>query len=453
MTSRIAVLGGGISGLTAAYRLRALLGDAAVIEVIERSSTVGGTLHAVTVDGHPVDVGAEAFLVRRPEATALVTELGLDHLLVHPGELGPSILSGGSLRAVARPTLMGIPADHEVVAHLADDTDLRLMADEPARPLQWVPGQDVSIGALVGERFGRSVVDRSVDPMLSGVYSARADDLGLRAVLPALAARLDAGAPSLTSAVADVLGAATGSGPVFGALRGGYRVLVDELVRRAAADVHTDSAVAEVRRTASRWLVDGVEFDGVVCALPAPVAASVFDSVQEVSTPLAGVELSGSAVVAMAFDQAAPLPRLSGVLVAADETVVRAKAFTFSTRKWNHLTSAGAVVRASYGRYGAPLSGFGDEQLIEWATADMNTIVAVAGGDGGPMTPRDAVVRRWPGGIPLYSPGHGTIVATLERDRPAGLVLAGATYSGVGVPACIGRADAMARLLVRDLAG
>lgn len=453
MTPRVAVLGGGISGLTAAYRLRTLLGDSAVIEVFERSSTLGGTLHSVAVDGHPVDVGAEAFLVRRPEATALVGELGLSELLVHPGELGPSILSGGLLRSVARPTLMGIPAEPETVAHLADEGDLRLMADEPARPLRWVPGQDVSIGALVGARFGRSVVDRSVDPMLSGVYSARADDLGLRSVLPALANRLDAGAPSLTAAVADALGAATGSGPVFGALRGGYRMLVDELARQSGADVHTDTVVADVRRAGSRWSVDGAGFDGVVCALPAPVAGKVFATVDEVSTPLSAVELSGSVVVAMAFDRAVPLPQLSGVLVAGDETVVRAKAFTFSTRKWNHLTAEVSIVRASYGRYGAPVSEVTDAQLMEWATADLGTVVTTAGGDGGEVIPRDAVVQRWTGGIPRYAPGHADVVGALERGRPGGLVLAGAAYSGVGVPACIGRADAAARLLAADIAG
>lgn len=449
--SRVAVVGGGISGLTAAYRLRTLLGDTAVIEVFEKSSTLGGTLHSVTVDGHSVDVGAEAFLVRRPEATALVTELGLGDLLVHPGELGPSILSGGTLRSVARPTLMGIPAAPAAVAHLADEGDLRLMSAEPDRPLAWVAGQDISIGELVGDRFGRSVVDRSVDPMLSGVYSARADDLGLRAVMPALAARLDSGAPNLTSAVAEALNAATGSGPVFGALRGGYRVLVDELARRVGGVIHTGTAVSEVRRAGTGWVVDGVRFDGVVCALPAPAAATILASVDEVSRSLSAFELSGSAVVAMALDRTAPLPQLSGVLVAGDETVVHAKAFTFSTRKWNHLSSTGALVRASYGRYGASVAEVSDGQLIDWATADLGTVVTIAGGDAAAVVPHVAVVQRWPG-IPRYAPGHSALVGALERDRPSGLVLAGATYGGVGVPACIGRADAVARLLVDEIA-
>ncbi|WP_207839150.1 FAD-dependent oxidoreductase [Williamsia soli] len=451
MNPRVAVLGGGISGLVAAYRLRRLLGDSVGIELFEKSERVGGTLHSVEVGGIRVDVGAEAFLVRRPEATALVGELGLTDLLVHPGTLGPNILSGASLHPVARPTLMGIPGHPDTVAHLAEADDLRLMAREPARALAWRPGQDISIGELVGDRFGRSVVERSVDPMLSGVYSARSDDLGLRAVMPGVAAHLDAGAPNLTAAVTAMLGAATGSGPVFGALLGGYPVLVDELLRQSAPTVHGGTSVGEVRRSGHGWSVDGTTFDGVVCALPAPVTAEIFASVDEIADPLAGIDVSGSAVVAMALDSGVELPQLSGVLVAGDETVVRAKAFTFSTRKWPHLVGDGAVVRASFGRYGASVSGIDDRQLIDWATADLSTVMVLAGQDQPPVRVRDAVVQRWPGGIPRYAPGHAGLVSTVDRNRPAGLVLAGATYSGVGVPACIGRADAVARLLAGDL--
>jgi protoporphyrinogen/coproporphyrinogen III oxidase len=452
VTPRVAVLGGGISGLVAAYRLRRLLGDSAVIELFEKSDRVGGTLRSVDVGGTPVDVGAEAFLVRRPEATALIDELGLTDLLVHPGTLGPNILSAATLHPVARPTLMGIPGAPDTVAHLAEADDLRLMATEPDRAMVWRSGQDISIGELVGDRFGRSVVDRSVDPMLSGVYSARSDDLGLRAVMPALAARLDAGAPSLTAAVTGLLGAATGAGPVFGALRGGYPMLVDELVRQGAPTLHAGIPVGEVRRTGRGWTVDGESFDGVVCALPAPVTTELFASVAEIADPLAGVDVSGSAVVAMALDSGARLPHLSGVLVAGDETVVRAKAFTFSTRKWAHLPTSGEIVRASFGRYGASVSGVADQQLIDWATTDLSTVMALAGHGQTPVL-RDAVVQRWPGGIPRYAPGHADIVATVDRDRPSRLVLTGATYGGVGVPACIGRADAAARLLVTELVG
>ncbi|WP_020107448.1 protoporphyrinogen oxidase [Nocardia sp. 348MFTsu5.1] len=447
---RLAVIGGGISGLSAAYRLRALLGQTAVIDLYEATDRLGGTLKGVDLAGTQLDVGAEAFLVRRPEVPALLTELGIASRMVHPGTLGPRILARGALEPMARPTLMGIPADPAVVAHLAEPADLALMTDEPRRPLEWIPGQDVSIGGLVAERFGRSVVDRSVDPMLSGVYSARADDLGLRAVLPALAARLDVGSSSLTAAVADLIGAASGDGPIFGAMAGGYQELVDTLVERSAATTHTGTIVTDIRRGDEGWLVDGTAYDGVVCALTAPAAARVLDSEPGVARPLSGVDISGSAVVAMAFGPDVVLPELSGVLVASDETVVRAKAFTFSSQKWPHLAGNGALVRASFGRFGAPVSDIDDDQLIDWATSDLSTVIGIWGGRGG-LTPVDAVVQRWPAGLPRYGTGHADLVAELDSGRPRGLALAGATYNGVGVPACVGRAERAARQLVADL--
>jgi oxygen-dependent protoporphyrinogen oxidase len=451
--TRVAVLGGGISGLTAAFRLRTLLGDGAVIDLYESSPVLGGTLRSADLAGRRVDVGAEAFLVRRPEATALIAELGLTRHLVHPGGLGPNLLSGGVLRPMARPTVMGIPGDLEVVRHLAEPDDLRRMIDEPHRPFDWQPGQDISVGELVGDRFGRSIVDRSVDPMLSGVYSARADDLGLRTVVPALAARLDAGAPSLTAAVTDLLATSIGSGPVFGALAGGYRELVDELARRSGATIRIGVGVERLERTVTGWQVDGTGYDGVVAALPAPVLSRLCATTPEVAGPLGRVDVSGSAMVALALDPEIALPELSGVLVASDESVVRAKAFTFSTRKWTHFADDAALVRVSFGRYGAGVADVPDSQLIEWATTDLSTVIALSGGGGDSVEPRDAVVQRWPAGLPRYAPGHASVVAEIDRDRPRGLVLAGATYQGVGVPACIGRADAAARMLVAELSG
>jgi oxygen-dependent protoporphyrinogen oxidase len=191
----------------------------------------------------------------------------------------------------------------------------------------------------------------------------------------------------------------------------------------------------------------------VVAALPAPVLARVCAATPEVAGPLGRVDVSGSAVVALALDPAVALPQLSGVLVASDETVVRAKAFTFSTRKWTHFTDDAALVRVSFGRYGAGVADISDSRLIDWATTDLATVIGLSGGGDDALAPRDAVVQRWPAGLPRYAPGHASVVAEVDRDCPRGLVFAGAAYQGVGVPACIGRADAAARLLVAELAG
>uniref|UniRef100_UPI00036A1BB9 FAD-dependent oxidoreductase n=1 Tax=Rhodococcus sp. R1101 TaxID=1170698 RepID=UPI00036A1BB9 len=193
----VAVVGGGISGLVAAYRLRRSLGAAARIVVLERSSRLGGKLRTVPFAGDPVDVGAEAFIARRPEVLALAEELGLSDHIVHPSGARPLLYAGARVHPLPTGTLMGIPASAESVEGLVDDETLARIAAEPTVPLEWTRSSDVSVAELVRSRFGEQVVRRSVDPLLGGVYSGLSDTAGVRATVPTLAAALDAGATSL----------------------------------------------------------------------------------------------------------------------------------------------------------------------------------------------------------------------------------------------------------------
>ncbi|MCW0214133.1 MAG: protoporphyrinogen oxidase, partial [Pseudonocardia sp.] len=179
--ARIAVVGGGISGLAAAHRLRTLLGPTAAITVLEQRGRTGGVLHTAELAGMPFDVGAEAFLARRPEVPALLRELGLEGEIVHPTRASPSIRAGGRTVGLPPGTLMGVPTSHARLDDVLSPAGLAAVAVEPQRPLTWTPGEDVSLGGLLRERFGPEVPARLTDPLLGGVYAGRVDDLGLRA--------------------------------------------------------------------------------------------------------------------------------------------------------------------------------------------------------------------------------------------------------------------------------
>ncbi|MDL9936405.1 protoporphyrinogen oxidase [Gordonia sp. ABSL1-1] len=459
---RVAVIGAGISGLTAAFRLRQQLGADARIDVLDAADRLGGILHTTAVGGQLVDVGAEAFIVRRPEALALVTELGLADQVVAPAGRRPAIWAGGTLHPLPTPALMGIPASAEAMSGLADDADLTRIAGEADRPLDWRPGADPALGDFVADRFGASVVARGVDPMLGGVYSSLSADIGLREAIPALAAALDAGATSLTAAVRSVIAAGAGSsGPVFGTLLGGYRTLITAL--RSAADVVPEvgtRVVAVAPQNRRGWTVvdeDGIarDYDGVVLATPAWTAGALLaDAAPALAAPLSAVAGASSVVVSIALAPATMIPDHSGLLVATGEDL-HAKAFTFSSRKWDHLADATrpVSVRASFGRFRAPVPDPSkepgvDDRLRGEALADLDRVCAAAG--VGPVSGRavDLVVQRWPGGLPVYPPGHLARMRDVLRDCPVGLVLAGSAYTGVGVPACIGRAgQAVSELL------
>ncbi|MGW6698615.1 protoporphyrinogen oxidase [Nocardia sp. NPDC055049] len=439
---RIAVIGGGISGLVAAYRLRQRLGEDTDIVVLEQSGRVGGVLHTRELSGGPVDLGAEAFVGRRPEVIELMSELGLADQLVRPAGKRPLIWAQGSAHPLPGRTLMGIPSDAESLRGLVDDATLARVATEPERPLRWDRGCDIDVQTLVGDRFGRQVVERSVDPLLGGVYAGISASIGVRAALPTLAAALDDGASSLTEAVGAAMPAPS-SDPVFGGLRDGYGALLAALTEASDARFVATTAATRIARGPHGWVVDPIgAVEGVVIATPAPVTARLLHYVApEAARAAAGIELSSSALVAMALPRDTALPDNSGILVATGEPL-RAKAFTLSSRKWPHLAERDvALVRASFGRLGddKPLS-WTDDDLIAAAVADLSTVTGI------PITPIEAVVQRWPGGLPQYAPGHTERIAALESAIAPldGIAVAGAYLHGVGVPACVASGTAAA---------
>ncbi|MFF2551341.1 protoporphyrinogen oxidase [Nocardia sp. NPDC058058] len=447
---RIAIVGGGISGLVAAYRLRQSLGASADLVLIDQRDRLGGILHTTDIEGDPVDLGAEAFVGRRPEIPALMRELGIEDQLVHPAGKRPLVWSGGTAHPLPGNTLMGIPADSESITGLVDAETIARVAAEPSSPLHWERGADISVGALVADRFGEQVVRRSVDPLLGGVYAGTADSIGVRAALPTLAAALDAGAQSLTQAVREALPPPSTT-PVFGGIRDGYRALLDALTAAADVKVETGTAATRLTRAGAGWQLDPIgAVDAVVLATPAPVTAALLrDIAPDAAEIAAGIELASSAVVAMALPAATELPDNSGILVATGEPL-RAKAFTLSSRKWPHLAARDvALVRASFGRFGDDsLLAWQDVDLIQAAVDDLTTVT------GANISPLSAVVQRWRGGLPQYAPGHTARIADLRSATAdlAGLALAGAYLDGVGVPACAASGTAAAARIHASLA-
>ena len=445
MNASYCVVGGGISGLVAAYRLRVTLGDEADITVLEPADRLGGVLRTEQVGGQPMDLGAEAFVARRPEVPALLAELGLAGLQVGTTGVRPLIYSQGRLHEMPRDTLNGIPTDPLTMSGLVDERTIQRMLDEPGRPLTWQPGADPAVAELVGDRFGDQVVTRSVDPLLAGVYAGSATTIGLRSAAPTLAAVLDRGARSLTEAVRAALPPPTG-GSVFGAIDGGYAVLLEELIRRADFD-WAQVSVERVERSGHGYRVvddEGSSWhaDAVLLAVPAPrLATIVADVAPRTAAAARRIEVASTALVALALPGGTPVPDRSGVLVAGSERL-HAKAITLSSRKWGPRGNV-ELVRLSFGRYGDDIARrVGDDDLLAWAAEDLEDIFGVTN------EPFDCRVHRWIDAMPQYGPGHGDLVAELRAGLPPSLAVAGAYLDGIGVPACVAAATRAAASLV-----
>lgn len=468
--AHVLIVGGGVSGLAAAHRLRTTLGPDARLTVVEASRTLGGKLAALEIGGRRVDVGAEAFLARRPEAADRLAELGLTGDLVHPSTAGARLQAGGRTVAMPPRTVMGVPADPSAAVGVLSSAGLAEL--EADRPGAWEPGGDVSVGALVRARVGDEVADRLVDPLLGGVYAGRVDELGVRATVPALASALDAEPRSLIAAARAALPQAppdgTAPAPVFGTLRGGLADLPATLALAARADLLLGRTVTGLVRTAGGLRAEladdaSVDADAVVLAVPAPALRRLLTGHAPAASAAAGeIELASSALVVLALpaSAAAVVAGRSGVLVGAGErrpdglpwTI---KAVTFSSQKWPHLapdpddTDATAVLRLSIGRAGDTATlRRDDDDLLAAARDDLHALTGIG------AEPVETAVVRWAGGLPQYGVGHLDRVAAIEAGVAAlpGLAVAGAALHGVGVPACLATADAAAARVAAHLA-
>ncbi|PYC74000.1 protoporphyrinogen oxidase [Streptomyces tateyamensis] len=451
---RIAVIGGGIAGLTAAAQLGGATGrpPRARVTLFEAGPQFGGKLRSGEVGGVQVDLGAESVLARRPEAVELAREVGLADQLEPPTTAKAAVWTRGALRPLPGGQLMGVPGDLAALAAADLLTPEGLARAHAERPASVDPDTaDVAIGAYVAERLGQEVVDRLVEPLLGGVYAGRAEEISLRAAVPQLLAAARRGG-SLVEGVHELLDRPQAGGPVFQGLRGGIGTLpraVAAACERHGVQLCPNTAVAELRRTPDGWLVDGRGFDAVLLAVPAPQAARLLAAdAPQAAAELAAVEYAGMALVTMAFHRTelpAPPPGSGFLVPPVDGRSI--KAATFSSQKWGWLAAAAPdafVLRTSLGRFREEAAlELDDAELVARSLADLGEAVGLR------ARPYATAVTRWRAGLPQYPVGHQDRVARIRAAvaRAGRLAVAGAAYDGVGIPACV----AGARRAVDDL--
>jgi len=455
----VVVVGGGISGLAAAYHLRA---RGAEVSVLEASAQIGGILRVSDLAGLPVDEGAESMLNRRPEAVELARAVGLGDDIVYPAGVTAGVWSRGTIRPLPPHTVMGVPARPDELTGLLDDAEIARIGDDrtmPGLPLT----HDVAIGRLVAERMGPAVAERLVEPLLGGVYAGHAEELSLQATVPALAAAVEKEASLLDAvdAVQKQASAAPGI-PVFAGIRGGVGRLPQAVATASGASIRTRTTVRAITPAAeAKWrleigpapFAEVLIADAVVLAVPPAPAARLLDPVvPDAARELRQVEQASVAIVSLAVPHSAfpQVPESSGFLVPPVEgrTI---KAVTFSSVKWPWLAELAGdlvVLRASVGRHrqAGDLQRT-DDEIVDRVLADLGDLLGLTG------RPVAARVTRWGGALPQYAVGH---VERMDRVRAAvakvpGLAVCGAAYEGVGIAACVALARIAAESVLADL--
>jgi protoporphyrinogen/coproporphyrinogen III oxidase len=465
------VVGAGMTGLAAAYELAT---GGADVEVVDAAARPGGPILTTPLAGIDLDAGPDAFLARVPHAVELCEELGLGGELVAPATRLAYLWCDGRLRRFPDGLLLGIPTDLEALAAsgIVSPAGVRRAAEDLERPADGpAAGCDESVGQLVRRRLGPEVLDRLVDPLLSGIFAGDTDQLSLLAGAPQIAAAARPG-PSLLAGARAALEAATTGGatpggapprsrppPVFFTVRGGLGRLVTALVDAVGpARFRLDTTLHVLARRPGadrRFLLTGsigsggaveLDADGVVVATPAAAAAGLLGGlVPEAARLLTAIHYASVTLVSFAYrDEDVPMPlEGSGFLVPRSAGLLMT-ACSWASSKFDHLGGDGTTrLRVSAGRVDdRRAEALSDEALVAALRDDLTTTMGIE------AAPREVRVNRWPASLPQYRVGHLDRLAVVEdevRRHVPGVVVTGAAFRGVGLPACIDQGRRAAR--------
>ena len=448
----LVVIGGGITGLTAAFR--ASQREGLEVTLLEGRDDVGGKIGTVELEGARVELSADSFLPRDDAPLRLCRDIGIADELVEPVDFGGWLYRSGTSAPLPSGTVLGFPTSARAALRarvLSPAARLRAAAEILHRtPLR---GGDVSVADFTRARFGSQVLDRLVDPLLAGTRAGDPAEISLAAAIPLV----DAAARSNGSVIRGLAQQRPpGSGPPrFYAPRGGMCRLIEALeARMRTVDVRRGTRASALRANGSGLAVDldseTITADAVIVATPARDAAALVRPVSSAAaTELDALRSASAAVLGLLVpaDRIELPPSGSGVLVPSSEATTISGCTWFS-KKWPAAAAPGYVtIRCFVGR------GMRDPAL-DLSDADLTGVVlheltSILGPLGEPAAVR---VVRWNDAMPVYDVGHldrvDRIAAALARSSVA---VAGASYRGSGIPDCVAQAEAAVAGLVETL--
>ena len=459
MTGRraVVVVGAGVAGLTAAYRL-ARAADAPAITVLELDTRVGGKLRSVEIGGLTLEAGADSFVARKPWAVDLCKELGLGESLVTPSGGGAWLWTDAGLVRMPRDAAFGIPGDvGEVLTWPGLSGAGRRRAARDLLIRRTRADTDEALGSLLRRRLGDEATDLAVGPLLAGLFAGDVDRLSARATFPELQGwESHQGSLIRGSQAARRAARSSDPGPMFVKLREGTAALTDRLARAVGPGaVYHGARAAAIERAATGFEVlvsDGTRFpaDAVIVGTPAWAAADLLGAIAPpAAADLASIPYASTGVVFLVYPEGSQpaLPHGTGFVVPRGRAPMTA--CTWLSSKWpREAFGTRAVIRCYVGSAGdddvvdAP-----DEDLVAACERHLSALLPLPG-----HAEHTGVVR-WRRAMPQYEVGHLDRVARIRSGLPAGIFVTGSAYDGVGIPDCVRAAGETAIAVAAHLAG
>jgi oxygen-dependent protoporphyrinogen oxidase len=466
---RIAVLGGGISGLAAALKLKERSPDCQVT-VFEAGPRPGGVISTLNRDGYQVERSADNFITTSPWGLELCQQLGLADQLVQTNSKFRKtfVVRRGRLQPLPDGFLMMAPTQlwpMAVTPILSPLGKLRAAMEyfiPPRRSEADGSEADESMASFVRRRLGRETFDRLVEPLISAVYAADMEKLSVKATLSRFR-DMETQHGSLIRAMRKQMkenkNGKTESGArysLFVTLATGLSTLVDAMVAKLPAGaIRLNCPVTKIERTEQGWRVwaecehEATEVDGVIVAVPAHRATALLANVDsELAAELGRIEYSGTAIVSLGYDFKQikhPLDGMGAVVPAIEYSPILA--CSFSSQKYPHRAPPGkTLLRVFVGGARRPdLAELPDAELLPLVLEHLRPLLGITG------SPEFCDIAHWPRTMPQYHVGHQERIARIEARlaRLPGLKLAGSALRGVGVPDCIRSGQVAAEQLIQ----
>jgi oxygen-dependent protoporphyrinogen oxidase len=460
---RVAIVGGGISGLTTAFYLEQERRRGAPLQVVlyEAQERFGGVIRTERVDGCIVEAGPDSFLTSKPWARELCEDLRMSSQLMGSRDAGRKtyVLLGGKLEPIPPGMQMMVPTKLGPVLKsklFSTKTKLAMVREYFAPPEPLNANDDESVASFVSRHFNTELVERLANPLLSGIYGGDAAVLSARATLPHM---IDAEARwrSLVRgslAMKAKQGSATPQ-PLFTTLRDGMQRMIEAIIRHLPREtLHCSRPVERIEQKDNCYRVISAggaeEFDHVILALPSHACAGLLSSIQgteRAAELLREISYSSTITVALGYNSADfRLPEGFGFLVPRNQGK-RMMACTFVHHKFeNRAPENTALFRVFLGgTRDAGAVDMSDDEVVGIVRRELGDILGIA------AVPRFTRVFRWRNAMAQYEVGHVLRVARIQMhlQRFPGLQLSGSAYHGIGIPDCVRMGRSAADAIMR----
>ena len=448
---RIAIIGGGISGLSAAFTLeqRRRAGVPLQYVLYESSSCLGGVISTEYVDGCAVEAGPDSFLTEKPWAADLCRELGLEGQLISSNDAERKTYILLKCRLVPIPDGLMFMVPTRILPVVFSSLFSPLTKFRMAREWFHSPGRsskDESVARFVERHYGSELVERLADPLLSGVYGGDSSQLSVRAVLPRFA-QMEASHGSLGRAMLagrkKIVHASSGSPrPLFTSLKDGMQQMTNALAARlCASSICLSTTVQQLRFKEDGWMVSAAGarelFDSLIIATPAHTAAAILQSVStDLANELRGIPYISSVTATLGYGHSvqSSLPPGFGFLVPRSEGR-RLLAATFVHNKFPHRAPEDrALIRCFFGgSRDEEILQLHEDEILRIAREELRQILGIS------AEPLFTRIYKWKAAMAQYTVGHLERLDRIDRLRQQlpGLALAGNAYRGIGVPDCV----------------